>query len=438
MERQLPKVLILSRSVWDDKDGTSSTLTNLFKDYDPDKLAQIYIETIEPNTACCHRFFQISEFSLVHKLYKWRTKTGRVIDTHQIDSKASRNGKIAEQEAATMNYVRSHRSIWFSIAREFLWLFKGWKTEELKQFIMDFKPDVIWINGATLPFLNNLYNYVLQTAQAHPVIYMQDDNYSYHTKKLIGRLYKWYHRKTIKRIVNQCDRVFVISPKMKREYDEVFKINSILLTKGIDVNNIPVPKPIIHKPIKLVYLGQIIYGRIYSLLAIADALKELNQGDTIAQLYIYTINTIPSDIKEHLSKNDSTFIMPPVKYDEVQQVISKNDVVVFVESFDPAYCRTARLSFSTKITDYLSSGKCIFAVGPKDIAPIEYFIENDAAIVASTQEEIKEKILGLSDSSLVGSYAIKARKCAINNHNKELMTQKLFEELSSLSSGNSN
>lgn len=99
----------------------------MFKDNDPDKLAQIYIETIEPNTACCHRFFQISEFSLVHKLYKWRTKTGRVIDTHQIDSKASRNGKIAEQEAATMNYVRGQRSIWFTIAREILWSFKGLK-----------------------------------------------------------------------------------------------------------------------------------------------------------------------------------------------------------------------------------------------------------------------------------------------------------------------
>ena len=69
MTQAFPKILILSRGVWDDTDGTSSTLTNLFQEYDPNKLAQIYIETIAPNTKCCHRFFQISEFSLVHKLY---------------------------------------------------------------------------------------------------------------------------------------------------------------------------------------------------------------------------------------------------------------------------------------------------------------------------------------------------------------------------------
>ena len=81
MERQLPKVLILSRGVSDDKDGTTSTLTNLFKDYDPDKLAQIYIETIEPNTACCHRFFQISEFSLINYTNGEQKQDGLLIRT---------------------------------------------------------------------------------------------------------------------------------------------------------------------------------------------------------------------------------------------------------------------------------------------------------------------------------------------------------------------
>ena len=76
MESSLPKVLIISRGVWDDTKGTSSTLSNLFEDYDSDKLAHLYIETQMPNTKCCHRFFQISEFSLVHKLYKWWIKTG--------------------------------------------------------------------------------------------------------------------------------------------------------------------------------------------------------------------------------------------------------------------------------------------------------------------------------------------------------------------------
>ena len=42
--KNLPKVLIVSRGVWDDA-GTSSTLSNIFQNYDSTKLSQIYIET---------------------------------------------------------------------------------------------------------------------------------------------------------------------------------------------------------------------------------------------------------------------------------------------------------------------------------------------------------------------------------------------------------
>ena len=47
MNHNLPKVLILSRGVWDDSKGTSSTLTNLFEDYDPDKLGDLAAQTIQ-------------------------------------------------------------------------------------------------------------------------------------------------------------------------------------------------------------------------------------------------------------------------------------------------------------------------------------------------------------------------------------------------------
>ena len=189
----LPKVLILSRGVWNDASGTSSTLTNLFRDYDPDKLAHIYIESTKPNTRCCHRFFQISEFSLVQKLYKWRTKNGFVIDNNHGNNTEVVNEQIVEKETKTMNYVRGHRSIWFSFAREILWFFNGWKSKELKQFVLDFDPDVIWMDGSPLPLMNRLYDYVLKIANKPAVIFMQDDVYTYEScdSKLSSRLYKW-------------------------------------------------------------------------------------------------------------------------------------------------------------------------------------------------------------------------------------------------------
>lgn len=437
MERKLPKVLILSRDVWDDSKGTSSTLSNLFEDYDPDKLAHVYIETIAPKTKCCHRFFQISEFSLIHKIYKWRTKTGHAFDTKG-QVQAVTDDKIAEQEASTMQYVRGHRSIWLSFAREILWAFNGWKSKELKQFVQDFNPDVIWMDGSPLPLMNRLYNYVLKIAKRPAVIFMQDDVYTYEScgSKWSSKLYKWLLRNKVRKVVRQCDDMFVISPKMKKEYDTIFGVNSTVITKGIDVDKLPPISHEIHNPIRLVYLGQVIYGRIYSLISIAEALRKINADGIKMQLFVYTNNQLSEEEKKRLLVKDSVFLMPSVPYSEVPRVMAENDVVVFVESFKAAFCKVARLSFSTKICDYLSSGNCVFAVGPADIAPMEYFKNEDAAIVANLREEIEQKLVILLDQQVVVQYIWKARQCALNNHDRKKMDEKVYGKLIELAKTN--
>lgn len=433
MQQVFPKVLILSRGVWDDTKGTSSTLTNLFQDFDSNKLAHVYIESTMPNTQCCHRFFQISEFSLVQKLYKWRTKTGFVIDD-QGNNTDLVDEQIAKKENKTMNYVRGHRSIWFSFAREILWFFNGWKSKELKQFLLDFDPDVIWMDGSPLPLMNRLYDYVLTVAKKPAVIFMQDDVYTYEScdSKWSSRLYKWLLRKKVKKVVRQCDDMFVASPKMKKEYDAIFGFNSTFIAKSVDLDTVSKQNLDIHDPIRLVYLGQVIYGRIYSLIAIAEALEKINASGVKIQLSIYTNNPISEEDKKKLLIKDAVFLMPPVPYSEVPRIMSENDVVVFVESFDPRYCNVARLSFSTKICDYLASNKCILAIGPSNIAPIEYFVEEDAAVVATSIGEIEHAMKKLSDKSVIEQYINKARMCLVKHHNREDMDRKIYNKLSNL------
>ncbi len=431
----LPKVLILSRGVWNEKQGTSSTLTNFFEDYDASKLAQVYIETLEPDTKCCYQFFQISEIQLIHKLFRLGLKTGHAIDTRRADEEKV-GKRIAEQEARAMRFVRRHRSLLFSFARELLWRFGGWKSKELIAFVKDFAPDVIWIDSSTLPFLNKVFCYILRIVNKPAAVFMQDDIYTYDScpKTLGSRIYKWYLRIQVKKVVKQCDAMFVASPKMKKEYDKIFGINSIFVAKSSHYTSVlSTNKVVLHQPLRLVYMGQIIYGRLFTLIDIAQKLKDIN-GDAIkVQLDIYTNNSITGVFKEKLLSNDCVILHEPVLYQDVPKVIAAHDVVLFVESFDKRYCKVARLSFSTKICDYLSSGKCVFAVGPSDIAPIEYFKEEDAAIVADSRESIGDKIKELEDSIIVKRYAEKAIQCARKNHNREKMDSVIYGKLIELS-----
>jgi len=115
----------------------------------------------------------------------------------------------------------------------------------------------------------------------------------------------------------------------------------------------------------------------------------------------------------------------------VKVVQKQADILVFVESLEDKYRYTARLSFSTKITDYLKSGKCIFAIGDKEIAPIDYFTKYDSAVIASNYEEICNKLEQIvSRPELISEYARKGYKCGVEHHERSRMDELLIKTIS--------
>ena len=422
------RILIVSRNTWDDSAGISSTLSNLFEDFNPNDVAHLYIETKQPHTRHCNHFYQISEFGLIKKLYKWHYKTGYAFDSNgeqHIDESA------AAKEESTFSYVRGHRSFFLSVLRELLWLLNCWKTKELYQFLVDFNPDVIWFDGSPLLLMNRLYQYVLKVTKKPAAIFLMDDVYTYDScGSLSQKIYKYWLRKHVRRVVKSCKKVFVISPKMKREYDELFAINSTILTKGITpIQNYSIPE--VHKPIRLVYLGQIMYGRLDTLVQLVNALQEVNKDAIKVVFSIYTNNEIPRETRDKWQSLSFVHVEKPVPYSEVPNVISQNDILLFVESFQKEQKSVARLSFSTKITDYLASGKCIMGIGPSDIAPIEYLREEDAAIIVSDMSEITGVLNRLSEE-VVRNYARKSYELGKKNHNKDFVHKTITEGLQSI------
>lgn len=429
---ELPKVLIVSRLVWDDT-SNSNTLGNLFKNYNPDKIARIYIESKSPNTNCCYRFFQISEFSLIKKLFNWQFPIGKVIDTRYERMNATEDNEVAKKEAGIFKFVRGHRLWIFSILRDILWSLNGWKSKELRQFIEDFDPDVIWLDGSPLILMNRLNNYVAGLQTDKPVVtFLMDDVYDYRSCASIwDKIYKFFLRKHVKKTVQSASHVFVASPKMKEEYDKIFGINSTFITKSIDKDIIATQPSRIHNPVKLVYLGNVLIGRLDTLCFISQAIKQLNQATIKIEFDIYTGDKIDS-------KHQTLLDVPGVKvhglvpYNEVSSIIDNSDVQVFVESISGRKRNIARLSFSTKIIDYLASGKCVFAVGPADVAPIEYFKNEEAALVATSKEEITDRLNQLLNPDIIEEYARKAMDCGCRNHERNKLDNQLISILDSI------
>lgn len=430
----LPKVLIVSRLVWDDN-SSSNTLTNLFEDYDPDKIARIYIETIPPRTKCCHLFYQISEYSLIKRLFNRHVVTGRVIDSHNVVYDDNTQQKtIARDEQSIMSFVRSHRSWVFTYLRELLWAFGGWKTKELKNFVLKFDPDVVWLDGSPLILMNKLNNYIIKIANKPSVTFLMDDVYRYNSNSgIMNKLYKFFLRKHVKRTVDQSQHVFVSSPKMAQVYDQIFNTQSTFIAKSFNTTSIvPEKYPSDKKSVKLIYLGNVLIGRFDTLTILAECINDVNSDGIRIELVVYSNSVISEKSKSRFAKNRGVKLLPPVPYSQVPDLIKQSDVQVFVEDMEGRHKSTASLSFSTKIVDYLSSGKCILALGPKDIAPIEYFMNEDAALVANSRAEVTECLKKLCDPVVLNTYSAKAVACAKRNHDREMMDDRIYGTLNSV------
>lgn len=153
------------------------------------------------------------------------------------------------------------------------------------------------------------------------------------------------------------------------------------------------------------------------------AMGKINSGRTKVILDIYTTDELTDEQKTALNRNGCQ-VHGALALNEVQAVQEDADILVFAECLEDPYRYTARLSFSTKVTDYLRAGKCIFAIGDKDIAPIDYFTRYDSAVTATNYEEVYAKLQMLVDRpELITEYGKKGYECGCAHHDEQKMSQ---------------
>lgn len=423
---ELPKVLVVSINAWRDNTGIN-TLIEFFKCWDPDRIAQIYTRSAMPNTTVCNRFFRISENAVMKSVLKRKTVTGSVV--HNETASLVQNAQAAAQEQKMYSTYKGKVRELLGYCRELVWKFGKWKTAELDRFIDEFDADVLYIPIYPTIYMGRIQKYIIQRTKKPVVSYLADDNYTYKAapKGPISLLHRCILRKYVKFIVDHSEKLMVIAPKQKDEYDRIFGVDSVVMTKGIDFE--PFEAYTVGKPIKMVYTGKLIIGRWNSLAAIAQSLGEINQNGTRMELDIYTTDALTEEQNKLLNRNGCS-VKGALTLSQVKEVQQKADILVFAESLEDKFKHTARLSFSTKITDYLRSGKCIFAIGDKEIAPIDYFSRYDSAVTATTYEEIAEKLKTLADDpNLISEYAQKAYACGVKHHERKKMDELLVTSI---------
>lgn len=414
-----PKILVITVASWNSKVG-SNTWTSLLRSRSAENIANLCIRDEIPDSPVCSRYFSISENKIIKSVLRRSVKTGREISANTY---AEPTSDLMEHNSR-YNQMRKKRRYSMLFARELIWKAGKWHTKELDDFLDDFKPDIILHSMEGYIHLNRITMYAIRRTGAKAIGYIWDDNFTYKQSKKIGyKFYRFFQRRSLKKLAKNTSDFFAISPYTKKEADAFLGIDCKILTKPL--SRIPQEYEFRAKqPFRILYTGNLLIGRDRSLVRFVNALKKMPADFAVVD--VYTQTNLSDEIMCRLDPAICT-VHEPIPQNEALKKQKDADILLFLEDIDGPDALVARLSFSTKITDYLSAGKPIFAIGNLLTAPMQYFIAHDAAMVAGTEEEIFLQLSNIHRDPIV-LQKITQNSCQIakKNHAPE-MIQKTFD-----------
>lgn len=416
------RILVFTVTAWNSKVGANTweSLLSQYKDNPDVEIANICIRDEIPDSKICSGYFTISESRMIRSIFNKKVKTGLRVTVQQQPDCCD---EYLEEHNKRYVKMTRHRRYSMLMARELIWKAGKWKTKELNEFIDSFKPDLILHGMEGYIHLNRIIEYAIKRSGAKAIGYIMDDNFTYKQSNKIGyKILRFFQKKSLKRLANLTNSFFSISPMTKKEADEVFKIDSIVLTKPL--NSIPeYSEKTLKKPINILYTGNLLIGREDSLVKLVNVLKKINKEEIYYTVEVYTSTVINQKNAEML---DVGFVKihNAIEQQEVLKKQKEADLLLFLEDIDGKDAKTARLSFSTKLTDYLSTGNAIFAVGNKETAPFNYLIDNNIAFVADNDEEIEKNLLSILENQLILDEIRKnSCECAVKNHKSDIINE---------------
>lgn len=358
-------IFLFSQNAWDETNAFGNTVSNFFEGWDQDTFSHFYIRQQVPVNTVADNYYCLPVGTVIKKLIH-KNKKKCSFTRREIPQISKDTVTAMEQEREKIQKIHKKSSTLTHIIYEEMWMSCIWMDKEFKQFIADNKPDVFFAFAANAFLLYPLVQYMKKHTHAKIVLFIADDVYgNYESTAFIrGARLRKYFRKSME----QADIVYAISEEMQQRYQVLFQREIGLLRKGCQFSA-PISEQI-NTPLRLVYAGNLLYGRTEILQNIADVLSKLNNGNNLAELEIYSPTVLEEQERVALEAGGVCRFMGPRSYAEIKKIQNKADLVLHVESFDEEQIAATKYSFSTKIIDCIQSGSAVLAIGPRESASI--------------------------------------------------------------------
>ena len=383
------KVLIIGTVPYR-KDSPARALDSFFHFWPKENLIQFFSDRNAPLKGHCSSLFQITDSELLKRRFK-KKSVGTVFfyDNLDIEKNQIKQNDKKNNFLSFLYKIGKKRTPLTHLIRKKVWKKKYWLTEDLINWVDDFKPNCIFLCISDDFFIQDVGLFFANKYNI-PIVCQIDDDYIFDRKFSINpfyHIYKSLYEKQIQEIMNLNTTAVYICNKIRDAYNNKYNISGETIYLSSEIKRRPFKPVDVVNPL-IVYFGSIRLDRYKSLIDIADALREINSNYF---LVIYSGET-DSKFVGPLQSHPNIIYKGAIPYSEVKEIIFNSDVLIVTEGFSKFAIRSTRFSLSTKISDAITSGTNVFAYGPKESGAIDYLVETNAAMVCSAKSELRKQI----------------------------------------------
>lgn len=422
------KVLVVLGNCWNTNNSIGNSYANIFSGTDQElEIATLYCSGGVVNDSTVKHAYRITDKEVLMSILGSKKSVGSQVEVQNL---VGTGETLNSAEKQLLSFARVLQWKIFFWGQELVWLLGKWNNRGFQEFVKNFAPDVVFVQIYPRIHMSRVELAVKKLTNAPMFAYVSDDAYTLKSFSLspcfwLDRLLTRGH---VKKVIDASEQLYVISDVQKKDYDAIFHKDCRVLTKGFEFSQMPACETP-SKPYQLFYAGNIGCKRWKSLEKIGRAIQKINQNKQQMELTIYTATPITPKMKKALNIPGCIKTAGRISYEEVMQRQQQADILLHVEPTDLRNKFSAYHGFSTKIVDYMQTGKPILAYGLEMQASIAHLKENDAALLATNEEELEQILNRICENEqLLSEYGKKAWECGKKHHNIKSLQRMLLDD----------
>lgn len=415
--------LIISSNATSKVFNNGKTIESMFSCFSRNELSQLFFRPQNSkyiDFEFCKSYYCVSEMDIANRVLLRSEKCGGIVENDISD---------ISEVATTYDKVSKKSMLKSGLVRDLVWSLNLWKNATLKKWCNSTNADVVFVVLGGAAFSYKISKFIANYLNIPLVLFITDD-YILNPKydRLIDEIQRKRMLKITQKAADFASIRFVIGEIMAKEYINYFGKEFNYIMNSVDIEPYVVKEKFASEKMVISYFGGLGLNRWMMITRFAKVLRDK------VIVKVYSLN-ITEEITNAF-KDAGVMFCGSVNENEIKEKMLESDALLHVESDDIGSRTYTKLAVSTKIPEYLMSGRLVLGYGPTEVASMRLLSDNGIGLVISSiesddvvREKLERAILNSDYRNEMGKIAY---DYAVKNFDKEKNAKEFRNKLRSI------